>query len=447
MGEALELLETGEPQRASRRLFELSQNFATQDSGDTRSWVAAAKGFEKAALDLQRSLEELPRSLTYREVLFEGLGRDCEAARHGSGTVWEDFHRCCDEPFPISSSCMLIFEMMMNAVGRGQRKTEEGEDTYFGEMSEQWAFRHFNPSMMFDNEHSKNVAKFAEAFDFDADIAQALADEGEPTLGIVWADLAASFQSAKFLQSVFYLTLLLHSVRADSGPRPIDVFEIGAGYGTLPRLLAGSRQRLLAMGRALDIQSYAALDVRSVNDLQRWYLQKSLNDRVEVRGWPLPESAGTKAGQWRTTAGPWKSTTGVAPLWGSRHAGSPLLVDLVDRTHRDLFVHLYSEAHNSESSGASGDALQPVRLLVAVNSWHEMPQTEWLWYYNEFVAGPSWRVAADWILYVSNQEWDASDDKEAMLLQPSFAHRFETHWQRCEDVTCIRLFKRRPANA
>merc|ERR1711879_441909 len=131
-------------------------------------------------------------------------------------------------------------------------------------------------------------------------------------------------------------------------------------------------------------------------------------------------------------------------MGSSRSAGSPLLVDLVDRTHRDLFVHLYSESHHgSESLDTSGGGAQPLRLVIAVNSWHEMPQTEWLWYYNEFVTGPSWRVAADWILYVSNQEWDASEDKEALLMQSSFTHRFEIHWERCQEVTCIRLLKRR----
>lgn len=47
-----------------------------------------------------------------------------------------------------------------------------------------------------------------------------------------------------------------------------------------------------------------------------------------------------------------------------------------------------------------------------VNSWHEMPMSEYFWYYNMFVAGPEWLLAADWILYVSNRDWGGNAEKE-----------------------------------
>jgi len=313
---------------------------------------------------------------------------------------------------------MQMFEMMMNAIGRKQRSSDEGENTYYEDLSEQWAFRHFTPSVLTNTEGS-DQANLENAKRLNGKLAEALAEEGEPTLGIAWADLVPTYRSPKFFNGVFHLTLLLHALQEEVGACPVHIFEIGAGHGSMPRLLAGSRQRLLGLREPVNIQAYAAFDVRSVTDVQHWYLRRVLGTRVELRTWPTREANGTVAGPW----------TGDDPLWAERPSSAPLLVDLVDRVHRDIFAHLYGVTHDlvamdPQAPNASECPTRPLRALIAVNSWHEMPQTEWLWYYNEFVTGPSWRMGVDWILYISNQEWDASASKEALLLQQDILLHF-----------------------
>mmetsp|Transcript_28848 Transcript_28848/g.79510 ORF Transcript_28848/g.79510 Transcript_28848/m.79510 type:complete len:575 (+) Transcript_28848:109-1833(+) len=461
----LELLSEGSHRKASRLLFDLSVNFATPTPDNAPSYFDAWRGFEAAALKFRADLADLPKALTYREVLFDGLGQDCQPVPTGdsaqagadvdSASVWDDFHRCCNEPFPMTTVCMQIFEMLMNAVGRVRSRADGSEDAYYGELSEQWAFRHFNPGIFVATDMKDGPTMLSEASDLYPGVANALVDVGEPTLGIVWADLMPGpHRSPKFFSGVWHLTHVLHAARADG--RPLDVFEIGAGYGTLARLLAGSRQRLLLLEPPVDVRSYTAFDVQSVTALQHWYLARSIEPgHARLHHWPLEEEGRAAcSGPWRTCGGPWgfqradANVTGKSAeaeaLWPQhRGAADPLVVHLVDRANRDLFVHLYSEANVVVEEAAQPSRQRPVRVLIAVNSWHEMPQSEWLWYYNEFVAGPRWRVAADWILYVSNQEWDNSDAKEALLMSPGpGGHRFETHWKECTKVTCNHVLRR-----
>merc|ERR1712156_1234188 len=77
-----------------------------------------------------------------------------------------------------------------------------------------------------------------------------------------------------------------------------------------------------------------------------------------------------------------------------------LQVDFVDTDMRDQFSHHYSEASTTCSyDGAQGEKVcaeapssRATRVLIAVNSWHEFPMADFLWYYNTFVAAPVWRA-------------------------------------------------------
>lgn len=433
----LRLIEAGEYRAASDTLIDLASNFFPHHGEGSELRGVAHAGFEKAYAGFQRELEDLPRSLDYRELLYHGLGRECEPAGDAE-TPWEAFRRCCNEPFPQTYACMAVFEMMMRAAGRKAR-AGMGEDAYFGEMSESWAFRHFTPSVFLSDGVSEDVIKrcYDDALRNEPGIANALAQDGESHVGILFAKNFPYYQSPKFLNGVWHMTVALAAVRDSvGGARPVHLFEVGAGYGALPWLVGSARKRLLELDRPIDVQSYAILDTASVNELQRWYLGQTLGPRAQLRSWPLPGKPAPEI----TSAGPWGLRgDGGEDLWAHRHSDAPLLVDLVDREHRDLFAHLYGSAPRSS---------RPVRVLFAVNSWHEMPQAEWLWYYNEFVSGPSSRLAADWIVYVANQEWDASDSKHALLMQGGPGYRFEVELQHCagrtpgEDLSCLRLLRR-----
>lgn len=443
------LLEDGDCRAAADTLVDLAENFFATHAAHADLRALAFQGVEKAYHGLLRQLEDLPRGLDYRELIYNGLGRECEPVG-GAESAWDAFHRCCDEPFPQTVACMTVFEMMMRAVGHKAR-IRMGEDGYYGDMSESWAFRHFTPSVLLPDGVSEAdmLTAYDEAFRAEPDMANALAEDGDSRLGVVFSKSFPSYRSPQYFSGVTHLTLALAAVRNTvSGPRPVHIFEVGAGYGALPRLLGSSRERLLALERPVDIQSYAVFDVRSVIDLQRWYLGRSFGSPVQLRTWPLPSRPASES----TSAGPW-GLRGEAEgdLWAHHRTGSPLVVDLVDLEHRDLFAHLYSAGQLSSSQRDPADGElppRPSRVLFAVNSWHEMPQAEWMWYYKEFVSGPSCRLAADWILYVANQEWDASASKQALLLQGGPGYRFELELERCrgtrpgESLSCLRLLRR-----
>merc|ERR1712217_320297 len=124
--------------------------------------------------------------------------------------------------------------MIATALRYKMERSPGGVDAYYEEFSQHWAFHHFAPSMML-SEHvsdSSSQAAFDRSFHIHQDIAKALADSGEPLLGIVWANHAPNFHSIKYLHGVFFLTLVLSIVQSLEGAgRPIHMIEIGAGYG------------------------------------------------------------------------------------------------------------------------------------------------------------------------------------------------------------------------
>lgn len=167
------------------------------------------------------------------------------------------------------------------------------------------------------------------------------------------------------------------------------------------------------------------LDVRHAIDLQKWYLNKTLGDNVQIRDWPVEDQAMVGSSHWH-----------------SRSKDEPLWVDLVDGGQRDAFVHAYGRAHASARLASSSSADMPLRVLFAVNSWHEFHLPEYLWYYNTFVTGPSWLAPADYIFYVSNREWDMNSEKEKLLLEPWPGPHLEVVFEDCNHITCERLFRR-----
>merc|ERR1712079_508872 len=169
---------------------------------------------------------------------------------------------------------------------------------------------------------------------------------------------------------------------------------IGAGYGALPLLVASARQRLLSLDQPIDVQSHTVFDVRHAIELQDWYLHKTIGAKAYVHRWPIETPDPTN------------------PWGGDSAAKAPLRIDLVDQEQRDVFIHTFSrlgasddsEAASASRIGAPSVRKRPLRVLIAVNSWHEFAMTEFLWYYNTFVTGPVWHMAVDYILYVSNRE-------------------------------------------
>merc|ERR1712048_675138 len=100
----------------------------------------------------------------------------------------------------------------------------------------------------------------------------------------------------------------------------------------------------------------------------------------------------------------------------NRSDDAPLRIELVEREFRDIFVLNYSQASKKIAQERNGS--RPLRLAIAINSWHEMPMSEYMWYYKEFIAGPDWHMAADWVFYVSNVEWNQNAKKQELLLGP-----------------------------
>jgi len=83
-----------------------------------------------------------------------------------------------------------------------------GEDEYNIDMSEQWAFHHFTPSVLMSSDVTTNPRDdLDKAKALDSKIAQALSADGEPMLGIVWAEHWPGYRSPKFLYGVHFLTL------------------------------------------------------------------------------------------------------------------------------------------------------------------------------------------------------------------------------------------------
>jgi len=427
----------GDLRAASGTFFDLYVNYM-EPSGDKAARALAYRAFESAATKFRAALDDYPKALSYFEILFHGSGIECEHA--DSSSSWEpgvdaapsafaEFWRCCTE-VDASNQCMRVFEMIAAAVGYKRKREPGGEDTYYRDFSEQWAFHHFTPSILLSSDVAPGEPRnlLEEAKRFDPDVAQALMAEAEPSLGIVWAEHADSYVSHKFCHAVYHLTVALGLLRVLLGSgQSLDVFEVGAGYGNYPRLLASARQRLLGLKVPIDVQRYVVFDVRSAIDLQLWYLTRTLGARVEIS-------------DWRTL----KADNGER-LSANRPVLAPLSLELVEREERDLFVHAYAQAQQlSADPDAAGVTKGPQRLLIAVNSWHEMPMSEYFWYHNTFIAGPAWHLRVGWVLYVANQEWYRTEEKQRLLLSPGPGYRFEVRFNRCVPSSCIWLLQRVP---
>mmetsp|Transcript_125658 Transcript_125658/g.355442 ORF Transcript_125658/g.355442 Transcript_125658/m.355442 type:complete len:532 (+) Transcript_125658:105-1700(+) len=428
----LRFIDEGDFRKASHASFDLYTNFASSPDDRTLSYQV----FEKAAKEFQKTLDDLPKALSYFEVLFHGLGIECEA-REGSNPV-DDLYRCCPQWYG-PASCDVIFHMIAAALAQRMKRSPGGEDAYYEEFSQHWAFHHYAPSMLLSEHVSdkSSQAAFDRAFHIHGGIAGALAGGGEPPLGIVWAGHAPGhFRSFKFLHGVLSLTLALSTVQrregaTGGGGRAVHLVEIGAGYAALPRLVAAARQRLLGLEPPVDVQSHTVFDVRHSAELQEWYLRKTLGEGADVHRWP-PEGRPGVAGP---AAVPWR---------GQGAADAPLRIDLVDQEQRDAFIYTYGQAVGAAAPEVGGGG-RPVRVLIAVNSWHEFGMTEYLWYYNTFVTGPAWHMSADYILYVSNREWGSNAQKERMVLEPGRGHDFSVEFEECTEITCTRLLRRAAA--
>jgi len=259
-----------------------------------------------------------------------------------------------------------------------------------------------------------------------------LAAGEEPTLGRVWAHVIPAVKSPKFLFCTYYLTKLLKSVQDLEPGRPVEIIEIGSGYGSCPRLVSLARARLLSLPKPIDVQSYSVLDLSFVIDLQRWYLKKTTPaGTAKVLIWP----AGCAFGEAN-------QTERNSKCWSMLGPSEPLRLHLVSREQRDAFAHAFSEAHGGMGNRSKEETQRPLRLLLAMNSWHEFAHPEYLWFYNTFVAGPSWRAGVDYVSYVSNREWSGNTEKEQLLMSSGAAHKIDVLSETCTDRTCYRVLRR-----
>lgn len=415
----------------SEDLFDFHLNFAAE-SGDKAAKKRSFALFEKSGYLYRKTLDDMPKSLSYFDVLINGLGINCEPSADvlaGNSSAVQEFSRCCSSSiFGDTQPCMQVFEMFAKALGHRQLQTDGGLEAYFKTFSEQWAFHHFTPSILKDSDHSGDPCGYFDmAFEIDSELAGALSADGEPMLGIVWAKHAHGYKSPKFCYGVYFLTIVFRYLQKyiEQETISLEIFEVGAGYGSLPRIVASAKKRLQALAEPIDVRRYVVLDVRSVTDLQKWYLNETLGaSLVDVQDWSAEDANASLA----------------------EAASAPLRVELVDRDRRDLFVHAHGEATASHSGPSSSTGIvpgsRPLRLLIAVNSWHEMPMTEYFWYYNTFVAGPSWLIAADWILYLSNRQWPHNAEKEKLLLGSGQGQKFQVRYEYCSEITCTRLLQR-----
>jgi len=264
-------------------------------------------------------------------------------------------------------------------------------------------------------------------------------------LGIVWADHigAASegsdrgYRSPKFNFGVEFLTRIFDGLRR-AGVKTVDMFEIGAGYGSMPRFMASAKKALLDASIPVYVRNYAIMDMRSVIDLQRWYLKKTAGDFIRQSDWSDPSHRCSVQAVhcWRPggTDGLW-ALDRIDPQSAQQRA-APLNVDFVDTDKRDVFAHIYADAHTQDESDPS-----VARVLFAVNSWHEFAMQDFMWHYNTFVAAPTWRMGVDFIFYVSNREWFRNAEKEALMMHPRSVH-FVLELEECSPITCIRVFRR-----
>ena len=390
----------------------------------------------------------------YLRYLYTTIHRRAEDVARQASDPYATWVRCCDHTGLFGhSGCNAIFEMMASALGRGRHgRLPSRQDAYYRDMSEMWAFHHFTPSILAVEDGEEPDVMLRRARELDAELAGALEVSGEPTLGIVWGGFERTRnRSRKFMAGVYFLTLLCGEMRKASPPGGgdlvLDLVEIGAGYGSVPRLLSKARRRLadLPPGRRVRVRSYQILDVRFVIDLQRWYLNRTAGGDIRQRDWEEPERPGQENDYLARVAeaGGWGAESGAPrafwPPPGEPEA--PLPVDFVDTNARDLFSHLYGEARSAELAGSEP---APVRALYAVNSWHEFPMPDFMWYYNNLIAAPVSRGGVQWILYISNRHWSYNDEKEALLLQPRTHFRFEAVYERCVELTCFRVLRRVP---
>jgi len=382
--------------------------------------------------------------VTYHELVFGGHGIDCPVVEGES--LYQAIGRCCPGFFE-PKSCNQVYELLSSGLGWGRHKEdEEAKDVYYSDMSEAFAFHHFTPSMMMSSEiHQQGSNAIQQAMSLNRSIAEALTAVPEPTTGIAWASKVI-FRSPKYTFATLMLTRLFTRMQLRNEAGLVDFIEVGGGFGSVPRLLTAARKGLRQEG--FDVRSYSIFDLPSIINLQRWYLKKTLTTDVEIRDWhsSAPHKVlGEERGNWGRKASErggaagrlWPEVTGSQTLHGEL---KPLRVDLVDPDHRDLFAHLFGAAHAAEAD--QSPPKRPARVLLAVNSWHEFVLEDFLWYYNHFVAAPSWQMGVDWIVYVSNRAWVQNDAKEALLLESRPQYGFEIDEEDCNEKTCFRILRR-----
>lgn len=442
-----ELVEAGSFREASDHFFKMYVFCFMEPEGTaTRKAFPSFFGqvfasFEKAAKEFRRELEEYPQELSYFDILFSGMSIDCAPQSQAAGP-YEDWVRCCHKQgLDHNMNCFHIFEMMANALGRSRRATAS-ENAYYQDFSEQWAFHHFTPSMLGTSDVPDTSSNVQRAHEVDTEVAAALEAGGNPSLGIVWGN-HVNYHSPQFEHMVYFVTSLLSRIRTEGTTGGIDILEIGAGYGTSGRVLASAKARLASLEKdPVRIESYTILDVRSVIDLQRWYLERTVGQLIDQRDWGVYSIAsyfteglhelGTTSG----AASLWPAGDNKTRMLEARMLEARLPINFVEPARREVFVH-----HFARSQGTTQNK-RPVRALLAINSWHEFPMEEYLWYYNAFVVAPPSLSGVDWIVYVSNRAWDANDVKEALLLEPHPSFHFEKAFESCSVQTCFRILRR-----
>eukprot|EP00929_Paragymnodinium_shiwhaense_P071970 TRINITY_DN36542_c0_g1_i6.p1 TRINITY_DN36542_c0_g1~~TRINITY_DN36542_c0_g1_i6.p1 ORF type:complete len:549 (-),score=105.28 TRINITY_DN36542_c0_g1_i6:641-2287(-) len=445
INEAKAMMERGEYWPASDSFFELLINYATPTVHRAMHRIVYQL-FEKAAVHFRGHLEKIPENLSYFQLLFHGVGLDCEQQYNDDGTPMNivlQFYNCCTS-FPFHSQpCSKIYEMLGLSLGRGRHKGDAtAQDEYYMNMSELYEFRHFTPSIIMSSDFDPDAfGKILQrAYDADEGIAKALAKPGEPTLGIVWAR-HVDFRSEKFNAGIYFLTKLFRTIRDAGNYGPVDIIEIGAGYGNFPRLLAHARADLQRLEKPLDIRSYTILDVQYVVDLQKWYLNRTVGEKILLRDW---SDRDTYEGPMQGVS--FADISAYEKLWPelgrAKAADDALRVDLVSPERRDIFAHFFATAHAGERTDRQNAAERPIRALVAINSWHEFPFPDYFWYYNHLIASPPELTGVDWVLYVSNVEWNNNTQREDLLLKKMPNHGFKVHFEWCSTLTCVRILER-----
>lgn len=473
--DGLQLIDEGEYLTASYRFLDLLTNYG-KDGADRNHFSAA---WEKAVNEFRKKASADHYNVSVAEALFSAAGAGCDDPGGGhAGTstppsaaanpdnAMVRYVNCCHRAGLNAHRCVLVSAMLSDAVIR--RHDRLGTlDGFFSVFSEQPMFGHFAPSIFFDRMTGNPRAWVREAREIDGEMARVFTAVAEPTLGRAWSEVLRQ-NSDQFQKGVWLLTKSLSFIRATEGGSlpPLDIFEIGGGYGNIPRILAHAKQSLESLRNPITLRKYVCFDLPFVTRLQHWYLNRTVGAHAELRVWSEQSKDLPDFTHWwvAAPADPADSERKEIPmptpgqLWpeadDSMAKGSRLRVELVDQVHRDVFIQLYAEAHARETlpnslagapAGAMSAALKakPIRLLVAINSWHEFGPSEFFWFYNSLFASPPWRCGVDWVLYVSNPGWHGNDDKVAMLLRPVGPHRFEIVWELCDWDGCFRLLRRR----